>query len=99
MDRYADRLALDFPHMHDGFLREGCLGTLSEDPLRLKLWRSLIRYVRSRTISGMWVHNPDTGAKGLYKHLRYSPGVRELHGAGLQLKLVAGDNLVSIDEP
>ena len=96
-DQYRDRLALKFPYLEGGSLREGDLATLSGDPLRLKRWRSLFRRFRARTSAGMWVLHPDTGEKGFYKPLRYSSGVLDLIGAGQQLKTMTG-LVVSVDK-
>jgi hypothetical protein len=98
-DQNRDRLALMLPEVGPDGMREGDLGTLSEDPARLRVWRAVIRYFRQRTTAGMWVLNPDSGARGFYKHFRYSAGVAELHRQGLQLLPFAGGNRVFIAEP
>jgi hypothetical protein len=94
-----DRLALHLPDRRPEGLREGSLGTLSEDPAHLRVWRAVIRYFRKQSTAGMWVLNPPSRARGFYKHLRYSPGIAELHRQGLQLLPFAGDNRVFIEEP
>jgi hypothetical protein len=94
-----DRLALQLPDMRPEGLREGSLGTVSEDAPHLRAWRAVIRYFRKQTTAGMWVHNPSSGARGFYKHLRYSAGIAELHRQGLQLLPFAGGNRVLIEEP
>jgi hypothetical protein len=94
-----DRLALHLPEMRPEGLRAGNLGTVSEDEGHLKVWRSIIRYFRKQTTAGMWVMNPSSGARGLSKNIRYSPGIAELHRQGLKLLPFAGDNRVFIEEP
>jgi hypothetical protein len=63
-----DRLALQLPDGSPEGLREGSLGTLSEDAVHLRVWRAVIRYFRKRTTAGMWVLNPSSLARGFYKH-------------------------------
>jgi hypothetical protein len=94
-----DRLALDLPEMRPAGLREGDLGTLSEDETHLRVWRAIIRYFRKQTTAGMWVLNPSSRAQGFYQNIRYSSGVAELHRQGLQLLPFAGGNRVFIKEP
>jgi hypothetical protein len=94
-----DRLGLDLPEMRPEGMCQGNLGTLSEDEAHLKVWRSIMRYFRKQTTSGMWVMNPDSKARGFYKDLRYSAGIAELHRRGLQLLTHPAGNLVFIDEP
>jgi hypothetical protein len=94
-----DRLALQLPEMRPEGLREGDLGTLSEDEAHLRVWRAVIRYFRKQTTAGMWVLNPATRARGFYKNIRYSSGIAELHRQGLQLLPFAGGNRVFIEEP
>lgn len=94
-----DRLALQWPEMRPEGLREGVLGTLSEDEVHLRVWRAVIRYFRKQTTAGMWVLNPSSRARGFYKNIRYSSGIAELHRQGLQLLPFAGSNRVFIEEP
>jgi hypothetical protein len=94
-----DRLALQLPDRRPKGLRAGMLGTLSEDAAHLRVWRAVIRYFRKQTRAGVWVVNESSGARGLYKNIRYSPGVAELHRQGLQLLPFAGDNRLLIEEP
>lgn len=94
-----DRLALQLPDMWQGGLRPGVLGSLSEDETRLKTWRSIIRFFRNRTKTGMWVLNRMMKARGESKQMRYSPGIEELHRKGLKLWPFAGENEVFIDMP
>jgi hypothetical protein len=94
-----DRLALQLPEIRPEGLREGNLGTLSEDEAHLRVWRAIIRYFRTQTATGVWVFNPSSGARGFYKNIRYSAGVAEQHRQGLQLLPFAGDNRVFIAEP
>ena len=67
-----NRLELQLPEMTVAGLREGSLGTLSEDEDHLRRWRAILRNFRKRTTAGMWVMNPLTRARVLSKHLRYS---------------------------
>jgi len=92
-------LELRLPEMRREGLSEGCLGTIGEDETHLKTWRSIIRYFREHTTSGVWVMNPSSKARGVYKDHRYSTGIAELNGSGLQLLSCAGGNLMLIDEP
>lgn len=94
-----DRLALQLPEMRPEGLRQGNLGTLSEDETHLRVWRAVIRYFRKQTTAGVWVLNPSSRARGFYKNIRYSAGVAELHRQGLQLLPFAGGNRVYIAEP
>jgi hypothetical protein len=94
-----DRLALQLPDSRPEGLREGRLGTLSEDEAHLRVWRAVIRYFRKQTAAGMWVLNPSSRARGLYKNIRYSASIAELHRQGLQLLPFAGGNRVFIEEP
>jgi len=93
-----DRLALQLPDRRPEGLREGRLGTLSEDEAHLRVWRAVIRYFRKQTTAGVWVVNESSGARGLYKNIRYSPGIAELHREGLSLLPFAGGNRLFIEE-
>ena len=94
-----DRLALQLPEMRQEGLREGKLGTLSEDETHLRVWRAVIRYFRKQTTAGVWVLNPSSRVRGFYKNIRYSAGVADLHRQGLQLLPFAGGNRVFVAEP
>ncbi len=94
-----DRLALQLPDRRPEGLREGRLGTLSEDEAHLRVWRAVIRYFRKQTSAGVRVVNESSEARGLYKNIRYSPGIAELHRQGLQLLPFAGGNRLFIEEP
>lgn len=94
-----DRLALQLPEVRPEGLREGNLGTVSQDEAHLRVWRAVIRYFRKQTTAGVWVLNPSSGARGFYKNIRYSAGVAEQHRQGLHLLPFAGGNRVYIAEP
>jgi len=94
-----DRLELQLPDRRPEGLREGRLGTLSEDAAHLRVWRAVIRYFHKQSIAGVWVVNASSGARGFSNKIRYSPGVAELHRQGLQLLPFAGDNRLCIEEP
>ncbi len=94
-----NRLSFQLPQMKENGLCEGVLSTMTEDEIRLKIWKSVLRFFRSKTTAGMWVLNPHSKAKSFYKHLRYSKAIDELHQKGLQLLPVAGWNLIFINKP
>ncbi|WP_027360580.1 hypothetical protein [Desulforegula conservatrix] len=98
-DKNTNRLSFQFPHMKENGLCEGMLGTMCEDEVILKKWKSVLRFFQSKTTAGMWMQNPHNNAKGFYKHLRYSPEIKKLHENGLNLLPIAGWNMVYINEP
>lgn len=98
-DKNKDRLGLELPKTTEYGIGDWILGSLSEDDVHLRVWRSIIRYFRKKTTSGMWVLNPTTGARAFYKHLRYSDEIAKLHQTGLHLLPTAGSNRVLIEEP
>lgn len=98
-DQNQDRLALQLPELRPEGLREGSLGTLSQDEGHLRIWRAVIRYFRQQTTTGVWVLNPASGARGLSRNIRYSAGAAELHRRGLPLLPFAGNNRLLLAEP
>lgn len=98
-EKNPNRLSFQLPEMKENGLCEGILGTVTEDQIRLKKWKSVLRFFRNKTKPGMWVFNPHNKAKGFYKQLRYSAEIEELHQKGLQLLPIAGWNIVYINEP
>ena len=93
------RLEIQLPEQRPDGLRVGCAATRSDDPERLRIWNSVLRQIRHHTTAGMWVLNPDTGAKGFYRRLRYSAAIVTLVSQGLSLLPVAGTNRVFLTEP
>lgn len=87
------------PRMTDEGLRSGAMDLIQKEPIHLLLWKSLVADVKRHTTAGMWVYSPFTQCKGFYKYLRYAPGIVDLTQRGVKLLPIAGDNVVTIDEP
>jgi hypothetical protein len=87
------------PEMTSDGLRSGSLDLIQKEPMNLDIWRALVADVRKHTTAGMWLYIKFNGRKVFNKDLRYTPGIVELTGQGVQLLPFAGGNPVTIDEP
>src|SRR5262249_6708297 len=58
-----NRLDINIPKMVPGGLREGGLGSVSQDPRHLSTWRKIARSLIAKTKSGMWVVHPSMPGK------------------------------------
>ena len=69
------RLALQVPDKWNSGLRAGVLGTVSEDETRLKVWKSIIRFFRTKTKTGIWVFDRELTALISRSRIRQNSGI------------------------
>jgi hypothetical protein len=105
-----NRLSIHLPEIRPEGLREGMMGTLSEQPTHQKIWKAIMRHFKKNMKSGMWVCNPTNvnwtkspvaclRTKKFYKNHWYSPMIADLNRQGLSLLPFAGRNIMFVDEP
>jgi hypothetical protein len=89
--------AWDIGELNEDGLRESQFSASTNNATHAKTWISLANQIRKATTAGMWVINPETGAKQFYKQCRFSPGAAAISRSGKKLLPVAGWNYYEID--
>src|SRR5205823_2321551 len=99
-DNNPHRLDFDIPVITKDTMKPGLVGSVSDDPVRLKVFRRIAREVLNRTQDGLWLFSPATGTKGIAKRLRFTPAVADAVRNGLTLLPPGGGAMtVHVDEP
>ena len=94
-----DALVVDVGRQEKDSLFASALRARTEDPESLKRWQAIARGLKKRLKSGLWVKNPETGAKSFSKSFWYSEGAGQFSLGGGALRPVAGWNVLSVREP
>ena len=92
-----DRLEIGLPKTRGSTIKEADVGTVSEEPEHLRVWKRIVADLKRKTDSGMWVVG-GTGVKGFHKDMLFSRGIAEMVKQGVQLTTLTGLP-VSIEEP
>jgi hypothetical protein len=75
---------------YENQLLESSIGSIVIDADTLKIWKKIIRKFKTNTFTGAWVVNPENGAKGYYKHHRYTLEAKKLYLEGVKILPFAG---------
>lgn len=97
-DENPDYLLINIGKYSDNQLQESILATQSETAEFLMVWKKIVKKLNSITLSGAWVVNPYTGAKGFNKQHRYTNGAKNLFLEGVKVVPFVGWNYYVLSE-
>lgn len=98
LDRNPDSLLITIGKYCDNALEGSQFATNTQSGESLKVWKKIVKEFKSETLSGAWVVNPYTGAKGFYKHHRYTKGAKKLFMDGVKIVPFVGWNYYVLSE-
>ena|SRR5215469_15463485 len=93
IDHNPGALTLDVGRRSAKGLEESWLSVRTQDMDAVAVWRKLAKLLRSMTKAGATAVNPTTGATGVIRDHRFSPGAEALERQGVPM-LVPGKSLL-----
>lgn len=78
-------------------LRESAVGAVSDDAAALRMWRNIIKSMKSHLRRGAWVSNPVSGARQRANHY-FTKGALAMNQSGVRMLAAAGWGEFELDD-
>ena len=93
-DKNPDSLRLDIERVTNNELRQTWLTCRTDNSVAFGVWRKIAKRLKSSTLSGVVVVDPNTGAAVSSRSFRYTTGAKGLALAGVTMRPTAGGCVV-----